>query len=311
MQNFIVIAVFLSLGALSKRLFALPEKAPLYINQLIINVALPAVILLKLPQLKLDNSVFLPMLAPWALAAILLPGLIMLARRLHWPRDLLGAVLLLSLYGNTSYFGFPMVRAFFGDIGMPYAITLDQLGNFVMFAIGTPVLLALFAANESVGANGRRISTLAIVKRIVSFPPFYALLAGLILNGVIYPAIIEQVLSWLSLLLAPLAMFIVGLQLSWHVPSQLRQPLCVVLAARLLISPALTLLFFTFAGYRELAARVTVFEVAMPTMVTAAIMAAGANLSPRLCTAAVGFGLIASLLTLPFWFALANWLLTY
>lgn len=309
MQNFIVIAVFLALGVLCKRLFALPEKAPLYINQFIINCALPAVILAKLPQLTLDKNILLPMLAPWLLALVLSAGLFFLARRLNWSRDIWGAVLILSLYSNSSYFGFPMVRAFFGDVGMPYAIMFDQLGNFIMFAIVTPVLLAYFGPGEKKGATANKIAPLAIIKRIFSFPPFYALLAGLALNGVTYPPIIAQVLAWLSLLLAPLAMFVVGLQLSWHVPAPLRQPLLIVLALRLLISPALVLLFCAVFAHHELAARVTVFEAAMPTMVTAAIMAMSANLAPRLCTAAVGFGLLASLVTLPLWFALANFLL--
>jgi malate permease and related proteins len=302
MQNFIVIAVFLSLGALCKRLFALPEKAPLYINKLIINCALPAVILMNLPRLTLDKNVLLPMLAPWLLALVLSVGIILLGRRFNWPRELLGSVLILAIYGNSSYFGFPMVRAFFGEAGMPYAIMFDQLGNFVMFATGTPLLLAVFVENN------QKVSLWAILKRIFSFPPFYALLAGLALNGTTYPDVVEHVLSGLGLLLAPLAMFIVGLQLSWHVPKQLRQPLFIVLAMRLLVSPGLVLLFFLLTGHHELAARVTVFESGMPTMVTAAIMAIDTNLSPRLCTAAVGFGLIFSLLTLPLWFSLTHWL---
>lgn len=303
MQNFIVIAVSLCFGALCKRLLMLPEKTPLYINHFVINCALPAVILLKLPHLTLDKNIFLPMFAPWLLALLLSAAAIFLAKRLHWPRELLGAVLILAIYSNSSYFGFPMVRAFFGDVAMPYAIMFDQLGNFVMFAIGAPVLAARFSTNT------QQISALAIIKRVFSFPPFYALLAGLALNGIEYPTIIVQILSGLSLLLAPLAMFIVGLQLSWHVPSPLRQPLLIVLAARLLLAPALVFLVCALSDHRELAARVTVFEAGMPTMVTAAIVAMGANLAPRLCTAAVGFGLIFSLVTLPCWFALVNWLL--
>ncbi len=307
MQNFIVIAVFLALGVLCRRLFALPDKAPLYINKFIINVTLPAVILLKLPQLVLDNNALLPMLAPWSLALVLSACIFWLARRLKWSRDIVGAMLILSLYGNSSYLGFPMVRAFFGDAGMPYAIMFDQLGNFMMFAIGTPILLAIFSGDEKSGRQ--TLSAFAIVKRIFGFPPFYALLAGLALNGVQYPAPLERLLSLLGLTLAPLAMFIVGLQLSWHVPAQLRQPLIAVLVLRLIISPALALAFFLMTDHRELAARVTVFEAAMPTMVTAAIMAISSNLAPRLCTAAVGFGLIVSLATLPLWFALMHWLL--
>ncbi|HEY3697863.1 MAG TPA: AEC family transporter [Spongiibacteraceae bacterium] len=302
MQNFIIIAVFLSLGAICKRLFALPEKAPIYINQFIINAALPAVILLKLPQLPLNETVLLPMLVPWLSAIPLVAIAYWVARRFGWSRDVTGALLLLVLYGNSSYFGFPMVRAFFGDAGIPYAIMFDQLGNFVMLVIGAPLLLQRFSESD------KPISAWALLRRIFSFPPFFAMLAALLMNGVTYPIFLQQLLSCLSLLLAPLAMFIVGLQLSWQVPSHLRKPLALVLAMRLVISPALALLICVVSGNSGLSARVTIFEAGMPTMVTAAIMAISANLAPRLCTAAVGFGLGVSLLTLPLWFALTHWL---
>jgi malate permease and related proteins len=299
MQNFIVIVVFLALGALARRLFSLPDKAPIYINHFVINVALPAVILLKLPELPLDRTVLLPMLVPWLVALPLIGAVVALARRQGWSRDVIGALVMLVLYGNTSYFGFPMVRAFFGDNGMPYAIMFDQLGNFVMLAIFAPLILARFNPMD-------KPTTWAMVRRIFGFPPFIALLVALALNGVTYPPLIAEVLGALSHLLAPLAMFIVGLQLAWHVPHDLRQPLLVVLVARLLVSPLLALVFCLLSGHSDLAVRVTVFEAGMPTMVTAAIMAMSANLAPRLCTAAVGFGLGASLVTLPIWYWLAT-----
>lgn len=302
MHNFVVIAVFLALGAICKRLFSLPEKAPIYINSFVINIALPAVILLKLPELPLNKTVLLPMLVPWLVALPLVATTVWVARRLGWPRDVIGALVLLVLYGNSSYFGFPMVRAFFGDEAMPYAIMFDQLGNFVMLAIFAPLIIAYFNPAD------KPASAFAIVRRIFSFPPFIALLAALVLNGIVYPSWIVSLLTPLSYLLAPLAMFIVGLQLAWHVPHNLRQPLMLVLAARLLISPLLALVLCLLSGHDDLAVRVTIFEAGMPTMVTAAIMAMTANLAPRLCTAAVGFGLATSLLTLPVWYWVGQWL---
>lgn len=302
MQNFLIIVIFLSLGALARRIFTLPEKAPIYINHFIINVALPAVILLKLPELPLDKTVLLPMLVPWLVALPLVGSVVAFARYRGWPRDVIGALVMLVLFGNSSYFGFPMVRAFFGDDAMPYAIMFDQLGNFVMLAIFAPLILARFNPTD------KPASGFAMVRRIFSFPPFIALLVALLLNGVHYPAWVSMPLGWLSHLLAPLAMFIVGLQLKWHVPNDLRQPLLVVLAARLVISPLLALSFCLLSGHTDLAVRVTIFEAGMPTMVTAAIMAMTANLAPRLCTAAVGFGLGTSLLTLPLWYGLGHWL---
>lgn len=301
MQNFLIIALFLSLGALSRRLFSLPDKAPIYINHFIINVALPAVILLKLPELPLDKTVLLPMLVPWLVALPLVGSVLAFARYRRWPREVVGALVMLVLYGNSSYFGFPMVRAFFGDDAMPYAIMFDQLGNFVMLAIFAPLIIAHFNPAD------KPASAFAMVRRIFSFPPFIALLAGLALNGIAYPPLVVQLLTPLSYLLAPLAMFIVGLQMTWYVPDNLRQPLLLVLAARLLISPLLALVFCLLSGHADLAVRVTIFEAGMPPMVTAAIMAMTANLAPRLCTAAVGFGLGTSLLTLPLWYWLGMW----
>jgi len=302
MQNFIIIAVFLALGALCKRLFALPEKALLYLNHFILSVTLPAVILLKLPQLPLNKSVLLPMLIPWLSTLPLGAAAIFAARRLGWARDMTGALLMLVLYGNSSYFGFPMVRAFFGDAGMPYAIIFDQLGNFALLAVTAPLLIAHFSERD------KPISAWAVLRRIFSFPPFIALIAALALNGVSYPGWLSQILSMLSMLLAPLAMFIVGLQISWRIPADLQKPLSVVLAIRLLIAPLLALLLCLIGGHTDLAARVSIFEAAMPTMVTAALMAMAANFAPRFCTAAVGFTLLGSVLTLPLWFVLTQWL---
>ena len=180
MQNFLIIATFLSLGILARHLFTVPEKAPIYINHFIINVALPAVILLKLPELPLDRTVLLPMLVPWLVALPLIGAVVAFARRRGWPRDVVGALVMLVLYGNTSYFGFPMVRAFFGDGAMPYAIMFDQLGNFVMLAIFAPLILAHFNPVDKPAAW-------AMVRRIFGFPPFIALLVALALNGVSYP----------------------------------------------------------------------------------------------------------------------------
>ena len=298
MEQFLSIAAFLALGAASQRWLALPARAPFLINRVITHLALPAVILLKLPRLPLDGSVWLPVLAAWGAAGagalLVLAG----ARRFGWPRPLTGALLMLGLYGNTSYFGFPVVRACFGDAGMPYAIVFDQLGNFVLLAVFAPLIIARYG-------EGQPPATAAgLARRVFGFPPFLALLAALALNGVRYPGWLESGLGAVSLLMAPLAMFIVGSQLSWRVPRDLRWPLAAVLGLRLVLLPLLALAGLWLAGAEPLLLQVAVLEAGMPTMVTAALMAMSAGLLPRLCSAAVGVGLCVSLLTLPLWRAL-------
>jgi predicted permease len=304
MSNFIVIVVFIALGALARRFLALPEKAPVWINQFIIFVALPAVILRQLPALHLHADAILPVACPWLFFALTLPCVDIVARRRQWSPEIRGALLMLIPMGNTSYLGYPMVRAFFGEGGMPYAIVFDQIGNFLLLAIFAPIITARF------GAGNTDASWRAIGKRIVSFPPFIAMCVALLfLRDVTMPAIVDQGLALLGQTMAPLAMFIIGLQLSPRVPRELRAPLSFALTMKLLLSPLLAVALCMVAGTAVadanlLALQVTIFEAAMPTMVTAAILAMSAGLAPRLCTATIGFGLCCSLVTLPLWYLL-------
>jgi len=305
MQNFLIIGVFITLGALARRYLALPAKAPIFINQFIIFVALPAVILRQLPALQLHSNAILPVVCPWIFFVLTLLLVRWIGRRANWPRDVQGALLMLVPMGNTSYLGYPMVRAFFGEPGMPYAIVFDQIGNFMLLAFFAPIILSRYGTQQT-DASWR-----AIVRRIVSFPPFIALCIALtLLHHVTLPAAIDDLLSLLGKTMAPLAMFIIGLQLSPHVPRELRAPLSFALVMKLLASPMLALMICLTAGgfssAAALTAQVTVFEAAMPTMVTAAILAMGGGLAPRLCTATVGFGLCCSLITLPLWFAVSR-----
>lgn len=310
MENFVVIGVFITLGALAKRFLAVPEKAPLWINQFIIYAALPAVILRQLPALQFRADAILPIILPWLFFVVTLLAVHLVSKRQQWPREVKGALLMLIPMGNTSYLGYPMVRAFFGEAGMPYAIVFDQIGNFLLLAVFAPIILARF------GSNITDASWRGIGKRIVSFPPFIALCIALsLLRGVTLPAAIDTGLMLLGKTMAPLAMLIIGLQLAVHVPRELRAPLSFALGMKLLVSPLLAIALCVAAGAISgnsdtLAMQVTVFEAAMPTMVTAAILAIAAGLAPRLCTATVGFGLCCSLLSLPLWFLLTRWLLT-
>jgi malate permease and related proteins len=310
MENFVVIGVFITLGALAKRFLAVPEKAPLWINQFIIYVALPAVILRQLPALQFRADAILPIVLPWLFFVATLLAVHLVSERQQWPREVKGALLMLIPMGNTSYLGYPMVRAFFGEAGMPYAIVFDQIGNFLLLAVFAPIILARF------GSQITDTSWRGIGKRIVSFPPFIALCIALsLLRGVTLPAVIDTGLMLLGKTMAPLAMLIIGLQLAVHVPRELRAPLSFALGMKLLVSPLLAIALCVAVGAISgtsdtLAMQVTVFEAAMPTMVTAAILAMAAGLAPRLCTATVGFGLCCSLLSLPLWFLLTRWLLT-
>ena len=68
--------------------------------------------------------------------------------------------------------------------------------------------------------------------------------------------------------------------------------------------PVILFVTFYIIGITGLAAKVSVFQSAMPSMVTAAVLASDKGLNKSLATSIVGIGLVLSLGTLPLIFKL-------
>jgi hypothetical protein len=115
------------------------------------------------------------------------------------------------------------------------------------------------------------------------------------------PAWIAGALQRLSDALLPLAMLTIGLSVKLALPRDELKPLATGLLLKLLAMPALAWLLVRAMGMGGDMARTTVLESAMPSMVTAGALAISHKLAPRLAAAMVGYGLLLSLLTLPFW----------
>jgi len=293
MSNFIIIFSFFSFGLLAQRLLTLPTKLPLTLNQLVINIAIPAVILLRIPQLTLTSALIFPIVAAWLTVAIAAFFVQFFARKFQWPRPVIGALLMTAVLGNTSYLGFPMVKMFYGEALLPYAIIFDQLGNFIALAIYGTLIVSLFSDGEKAPTSKQ------IAIKILRFPPFITLLLALMLPADVFPEIVNTLLGVCALAMVPLTMFIVGLQFQLQLDPHYRKPLMFGLGIKMLITPILILAITIVFPINSDIAKVSVFESAMPPMVTAGVMAIQANLAPKLATAMVGFGLFLSFILLP------------
>jgi len=300
MSNFIIILFFLGLGVLAKRLFTLPEKLPLLLNQLVINIAIPAVILLRIPQLSLSLEVLSPMFLAWltVLVAALLVHFV--GRKLNWSRAVIGALLMTAVLGNTSYLGFPMVKVFYGEQLLPYAIIFDQLGNFIALAVYGSLIISLY------GNNQEKVNIYTIMLRILRFPPFLVLIFALFMPANFLSSGIEMILRWCAAAMVPLTMFIVGLQFSLQLDKHFRLPLVYGIGIKMILTPLIVAVIAINLPISADIAKVSVFESAMPPMVTAGVMAIHANLAPKLAAAMVGFGLFVGLLFLPVVYWLNN-----
>lgn len=284
------------IGLILQRARVLPNQAGQVLNQYVIYVAVPAMILLHLPHLSVSAALLTPILTPWVMFIIAVGAVLLAARIWQWSRELTGAMLIVVPLGNTSFLGFPMVETFFGTEALPYAVIYDQAGSFMALALFTTVIASRYGATAP---SGELPTKQQQIRKLVTFPPLLALIVALTLGQTQYPGVLQPLLENLAATLVPVVMIAVGLQLRLRVLREDLIPFTFALSVKLLVLPLLALVTFMFFGINHLAAQVSVFEAAMPPMITAGALAISAGLKPRLVAAIIGYGVLISLLTLP------------
>lgn len=305
MENFALVLVYLLIGTLLRRLRGFPAETGPVLNQYVLYVALPALVLQKMPLLEFSSQLWIPAALPWLLLAITAGAVLLAARLGQLDRQITGALLVVLPLGNTAFLGYPMVEAFYGDTGLPFAIIYDQAGSFLALVTYAAILAAWFSPTA-----GSRPSASQILRRILQFPAFLAMLLSLALKGSSYPPFMELLLDSLAATLVPVVMIAVGFQLRLKLDSGQTAPLVLALGFKLLLMPALALGLLWLVQPKPLLigpllTQVVVLQAAMPPMITAGTLAIGAALAPRFVAALVGLGLLGSFVTLPLWY----WLL--
>lgn len=292
MEQILPFLLFLGAGLLLKRLPIFPADTDRSLNLYVIYIALPALILIQVPTLKFSSQMLVAVIMPWV--TVLVSGLLvlLLCRLMRWSREITGALLLVVPLGNTSFLGIPMVEQFFGTHAVGYAILYDQFGSFLALSSYGTLVLAIYG-------KGERNGPVQILVKIVTFPPFIALLAALFLPMDNVLQMLKPMLTLGAGSLVPVVLVAIGFQMRLLLPAHELGPFALGLLIRLLVTPGLFILACTFLGLGGEAVQVSLFETAMPPMVTAGALASITGLKPGLTSAMVGFGILFSFLTLP------------
>ena len=296
---FALILAMLGLGLLLQQLRVMPADSAKVLNLVVLYVCLPATVLRVAPQLTLQPALFAIAAVPWVLLGATVVLVSLLARAFRW-RDSTRAVLLLTVaLGNTSFLGYPLTIALIGEPALPYAVIYDQFGAFLILSTFGLYVLALYGGDA-------RPTLREVLKRLLTFPPLWALVIGFTVMPAEPPSWLASALQRLSDALLPLAMLAIGLAIQLAPPREDLGPLATGLVLKLAVMPALALLLVPLFGLTGTMAQVTVLESAMPSMVTAGALAISHGLAPRLAAAMVGYGVALSLVTLPLWARVAG-----
>ena len=298
MNNLILLICCFVIGMLLHHYKRMPVNTPAVLNSYILQIALPALVLLSLHDLKISSDIGLMAAMAWIVFALAAGFFHLVGRWLELPRPTVGALILTGGMGNTAFVGLPMIEAYYGHQGIVNGVVIDQLGSSLVLSTLGITVAGLYSSG--------RPTTGEMIRRILFFPPFVALVIALILMPVDYPDWFTSVLKRLGDTMAPVALLAVGFQLRLgHIAGNGRK-LAIGLTYKLMLAPlVMYVLYVLVFGVHSQVIQITLFQAAMPPMIASAILATEHELDPPLATLMVAVGILISFVTVSGWW----WLL--
>ncbi|QHS10386.1 AEC family transporter [Sinimarinibacterium sp. NLF-5-8] len=298
MSAFALLFVCLGLGTLVARYARPPMGLAQGLNWWVINIALPALVLDVVPQLQFDWQFWFLIVSQYLVFAGAYLLFKTLGARLGWSRGRIGALTLVCGMGNTSFMGYPLLEALRGRDGLALGVVADQLGCFIVLAVGGTLIAALY--------SGAQAKPRDIARRIALFPPAIALvIAGIAAAFGGVPEMVQQTCQRLGTTMIPLALFSVGLRFRLRLAPGQALPLVLGLGWKMALAPLLVWVLGVSTGIGGQMLAIGVLQAAMAPMVSATILADQHNLDPPLANSVLGVGILLALVTVP----LLSWVL--
>jgi predicted permease len=189
-----------------------------------------------------------------------------------------------------------MIAAFAGSQWLGLGIVIDLFGSYL-------ALSTLGLAVAAIASSGR-LDWRAVARRIVTFPPFLAIVVALATNHLERPEWFMQLVSTLAGTLTPIALAAVGFALRFDRVAGRIAAVGVGLGYRLLVAPlAIMAMYLAIGQADDQVSKIAMLEMAMPPMLGASIIAMEHDLEPDLVALMIGIGVPLSLLTAWLWWS--------
>lgn len=295
MVNFVMIGLCIIAGMLFKTTKSIHPDAHKGINTWILYIALPAVSFKYLPKVQWSAEMLFPVLSTVLIAVGSFVFMHFYCTYKGYSRRSRSTMQLASGYSNTSFIGFPLITAFYGEQYLSIAIICDQTMFLLLSTLG--IITALKG-----GSKSGKISAIFILKRLFTFPPFLGCIGALLLSQVVDLSVAEPFFEKLAATVGPLALFSVGLQLKFNGWQKMIPQISMSMLYKLLIAPLLVLVAALLVGIKGDIAKISIFEAAMPTLITSSIIAEQFRLNTKLTNLIIGISIIVGFFTTGIWY---------
>lgn len=287
----IFIAMFV-IGALLRACSVLTKSHAEHLATFVFSVTLPATILISLDRTALEPTAWK---LPLAACVITIPMLLCvwpLTRLLELPRQTQGGFLLATACINSVYFAYPVTLATFGEQGLAHAVLFD-LGQ------TTLTLTALYGVAIWHGPETPSVRSAAM--RFLSAPPLWALVSILSvkLAGFRLPSWLTEILTPFHLATTPIASMVLGLSISFSAVRRTIRLATVGVAIRMGGGLVLGFLAASLLELTDVPRAVVITIAAMPSAVSAVIIAAETGLDEDLVASIVALSICVGVMWLP------------
>lgn len=304
MQSFLLIVLFFAAGYFAKQYGIVKRERYKVLNYWVIYIGLPAVALRFVPTIEWSAAYIFTAILPFAVFLLSFCFFFTLNSWLKLSKRTLVTLILVSGLSNTSFVGFPLIIAFFGEEYLNIGVVSDQVTFFILSSLG--VILASYAKSSFTSFAEKAIF---ITRRIIIFPPFIACIMALLFGKYIQQQYTQQLLSYLVMTVSPVALFSIGLQLQFRNIKKESRFIFLSLVVKLLLAPALALVLAIVFNLRGVFFQVSIFEMAMPTLVASGILIEYFGLNVKLANTIIGISLLVGILLSFAWYQLVLYFL--
>lgn len=274
-------------------------RASKWVQAYLINIVLPALALLYIPEIKPSWNLLIPISSAWLTFLLSWALFGFLGHRFNWGKNTTGCLIIVAGLANTSFLGFPVIEGLYGKEGLPTALLIDQGGSFLIVSSLSILVGSLY------GNHSESLSKVPL--KILKFPPFGFLVGTLLMSllDLKTPETLIPLLQLIGKTMPPMALLAIGLKFSVDRSSLASRFFWYGLGFRLILAPAVVwLVYGNFLAADSLDLKVTVLESGMAPMITGSIVAMQFGLQPKLATLLSGLGMPISAISLLIWYFL-------
>ena len=257
----------------------------------VLKISLPALVVAKIATIDLGTSVVVPVAMAWLAMTTCAVVVLVSARLASWDRSTTGALLMVAVLGNTSFLGLGVIEGVLGREHLATAVAYDQPGTFLALATWGSWVASRWGSGET--------GVAPVVRRLVRFPPFLALVVGFGVRPFGLPDVVVDALAAVGTTVAPVAMAAVGARFVLRSSRRVGSVVWAMTVKMVVAPSVIALVAVAASGLGDVAWQTSIVQASAPPMVTAGLVAVAAGLDEDVTTTLVGWGTLVGLAWMP------------